>query len=535
MFNYLSLIYKSMEGINIVGLFGKPVELPPSGELRYLSSWKMAAEALYNAVQNGSIEGIQKLLEDGVDINSKVNNHGFTALHCAVCDNKEEIVSFLLEKGADPRARKDNGATPFITAGITGNVRLLELLLDSRERINEYDFNGFTALMEAAWHGKEEALKFLSGCGADVNFARVVDKEKRALNRGGRTALMDAAENGHVAVVKALVEEMEAVVNICDNKDRNALVHALSMTKNKNWDQDKEAIALFLLQHGAVVNKKDASERTTLILAVENQSQKLVKALLEKEQVDINAADKNGRTALMVATEKKNWDIAKTLCEKGARTDIGDPIGIACRTYHLEMVKLLQQYGAMASSSQPQKHWTPVSKHWGPKLQELYGKSCVAIGKLRIYKANCDFRFLETSQGGVYLGFYDEKEVAVKIFKSESANAKCEKTCLEKCRTTSKYLVKFYGSEEENACLYICLSLCEKNLEEYLKTSNHATLKSEDILPTVFQAVQELHTFGFGHQDLHPRNILIGLYSLEFGCQIQSTWESTPCTPVQTP
>ncbi|XP_054837833.1 2-5A-dependent ribonuclease isoform X2 [Eublepharis macularius] len=464
---------------------------------------------LYDAVQDGSTEKVQQLLEEGLDINFKMD-HGWTALLSAVQADKEELVHFLLNQGADPGVKKNNGATAFIIAGITGNVKLLELFLSKGSEINEHDDNGFTAFMEAAWYGKEEALRFLYGRGADVNLRRIVDEEKKSLNKGGATALMDAARKGHVVIVKALVEEMDADMNICDNQDRNALVHALSVTEDEPWSQAKEAAALFLLQQGIDTTKRGEGGKTSLILAVEQQSQELVKAILEKDEVDVDDADKNSQTALKVAVEKRNCNIARMLCEKNARTDIGNLIEIANRTYNNDMRELLRQYGAKASLSQPdsnQMQWTSSSRRWGSELQILCGMYRPMIGKLKLFLYE-KYRIQRIAQGGVYLGFYDGEEVAVKVFPIAAENADKEKTCLEKCRN-SNHLVKYYGSEEQKACLYLCFALCEQNLEEYFGRTENTDFKSKDILQTIFQAVQELHEFGFGHQDLHPSNILI--------------------------
>lgn len=458
---------------------------------------------LNNAVRNHSIDTVRQLLKDGADVNSKVES-GWTPLHSAVQADLEEIVDLLLEKGADPCARKKNGATPFVVAGIVGNVRLLELFLSKGSEINEYDDNGFTAFMEAAGYGNEDALRFLYNNGADVNLRRVVNEEKRTLNKGGATALMDAAREGHLSVVNILVNEMKADMNICDNQDRNALIYAFLPSDNKTRESIL-SIVHFLLDCGVDVNRRDEHGKTTLILAVEMQSLDLVKALLEKNEVDINDADREGKTALMVAVEKNYYEIAKLLCERGARTDLGNLIGIVNRKYNKKMADLLRQYGAKAGPSQPQD-WEPTSKRWGEQLKVLYNMYRPMIGKLKILQHN-DFRIQRTSQGGIYLGLYDGKEVAVKIFCIGTEIAKQEKMCLEQC-LTSNHLVKLFGAEEKKPCLYLCLSLGEKNLEEHLSASENE-VNCKGVLKTLFEAVQELHMFGFGHQDLHPRNILI--------------------------
>uniref|UniRef100_A0A452HEW3 Uncharacterized protein n=1 Tax=Gopherus agassizii TaxID=38772 RepID=A0A452HEW3_9SAUR len=214
-------------------------------------------------------------------------------------------------------------------------------------KINEYDDNGFTAFMEAAGYGNEDALRFLYNNGADVNLRRVVNEEKRTLNKGGATALMDAAREGHLSVVNMLVSEMKADMNICDNQDRNALIYAFLPSDNKTRESILP-IVHFLLDCGVDVNRRDEHGKTTLILAVEMQSLDLVKALLEKNEVDINDADREGKTALMIAVEKNYYEIAKLLCERGARTDLGDLIGIVNRKYNKKMADLLHPYGANA-------------------------------------------------------------------------------------------------------------------------------------------------------------------------------------------
>ncbi|XP_032082417.1 2-5A-dependent ribonuclease [Thamnophis elegans] len=483
----------------------------------------MAAK-LNSAVKKGDLKLVRQLLEDGADINAKVEG-GWTPLHSAVQRNSEEIVNFLLENGADPLARKDNGATPFILAGVIGNVKLLKLFLDKGSCINEYDINGFTAFMEAACYGHKEALEFLYQNGADANQRREVDEIKKALKKGGATALMDAASHGHFALVKILVEEMGADVNICDNQDGNALIHALS--EDKDWNKDREDSALFLLKNEIDVSKRDVNGKTVLILAVERESLDLVEAILKLDEVDLDDAGENNKTALHVAVEKKNKDIAKLLCEKGARVD-DDVLDIAHRNYQTDMIELLQKYESPDSPRQPETYKEFSSDRWKSKLQKLNQMHRPMIGKLKIFQYQ-DLWIQKTTQGGVYLGLYDGKEVAVKVFWKAAENAKREKACLEKCQT-SKYLVKFCGSEERKSCLYLCLSLCERNLQEYFKEESNATMESKKILKIIFEAVNELHAFRFGHQELHPSNILIDVTGKIFLADFDKSREITDDT-----
>ncbi|KAM6262112.1 2-5A-dependent ribonuclease [Porphyrio hochstetteri] len=463
------------------------------------------ALSLNNAVRNDNIQSVVELLEKGADVNSKAEG-GWTPLQSAVQANNEDMVRLLLGKGACPQARKDNGGTAFTEAGIVGNVNILELLLDYGLNINDCDDNGFTAFMEAAWYGKTEALKFLYSKGADVNLGRVVNEEKAKLHKGGATALMDACRKHHFSAVKTLVQEMGADVNIRDNKDRNALIHALVEGCDKKGYESAVSIGLFLLGLGDIdVNSKDECGRTALILAVEMQSPELVKALLEKGEIDIDDADQEGNTALMVAVEKDNYDIAKLLCEKGARTNVGNLIAVAHRNRAHNMARLLRQHNARFVPETLQA-WEPKSKRWRDQLKNLYKIYRPMIGKLKTFQY-IQQRILSVSQGGIYLGLHGGTEVAVRVYHSVEGDK--EREFFKLCEDSER-LLKLFQFEKAKGCVYLCFPLWEKNLEECLQEQEDQ-IDYKEALKMIFQAVRELHSLGFAHQDLHPRNVLIDL------------------------
>ncbi|KAF1475796.1 2-5A-dependent ribonuclease, partial [Pygoscelis antarcticus] len=456
------------------------------------------------ALRNSNKEDVLELLEKGADVNSKAES-GWTPLQSAVQADNEDLVRLLLDKGACPHARKDNGGTAFTEAAIVGNVNMLKLLLDRGLNINDCDDNGFTAFMEAACYGKEEALKFLYNKGANVNLRRAVSEEKEKLHKGGATALMDASRKHHFSIVKTLVQEMGADVNICDNKDRNALIHALKEGCAKESYESAVSIGHFLLNCGIDVNSKDECGKTALILAVEMQSPDLVKALLEKGEIDIDDADEEGNTALKVAVEKNYYNIAKLLCEKGARTDVGNLIAVVNRNRAHDMARLLRQYNAKFVP-ETLKDWEPNSKCWRDQLKNLYKIYRPMIGKLKTFQY-IQQRIQNTSQGGIYLGLHGGTEVAVRI--SRSTEGDKEKRFFEQCGNC-EHLLKLFQFEKARGYMYLCFPLWEKNLEEHLQEPEDQ-MDYKDALRMIFQAVRELHSLGFAHQDLHPTNFFIDL------------------------
>ncbi|XP_066048208.1 2-5A-dependent ribonuclease isoform X1 [Chamaea fasciata] len=463
-----------------------------------------AAEALNSelnaAVKYGDKEAVLELLERGADVNSKVDS-GWTPLQTAVQTRGEDLVRLLLDRGASLHARKDNGGTAFTEAGIRGDVGILQLLLERGSDINDRDINGFTAFMEAAWYGKEEALRFLYSRGAEVNLRRETSEEKAKLHKGGGTALMDACRERHFSAVKILVQEMGADVNIRDNRDRNALIHALKKGSDKKRYQSAVSIVRFLLEHGVDVKSKDECGKTALILAVEMESPELVMALLEKDELDIDDVDEEGNTALMVAVEKGDYEIAKLLCEKGARTDHGNLLAVARRNRSLSMENLLREHKAELVSETP-REWEPNSKRWRAQLKKLDQMYRPMIGKLKI------FPYIEQKiQDGIYLGLHGGTEVAVKITRSAEGNK--EKAFLEEC-SHCEHLLKLFQSEKEKDCMYLCFPLWEKNLQEHLQDPE-GQKDYKAALKMIFQALRELHSLRFAHQDLQPGNFVIDL------------------------
>ncbi|NWI60565.1 RN5A ribonuclease, partial [Calyptomena viridis] len=462
---------------------------------------EILASELNAAVKNRNKELVLELLEKGADVNSKIAS-GWTPLQSAVRTGEVELVLLLLDKGASLHARKDNGGTAFTEAGIVGNVNILELLLDRGSNIDDHDINGFTAFMEAAWYGKVEALKFLYSKGANVNLRRVTSEEKAKLHKGGATALMDACREGYFSAVKVLVQEMGADVNIRDNRDRNALIHALKEdSKKKKTLESTLSIVRFLLDHGVDVKSKDECGKTALILAVEMKSPELVTVLLEKDEIDIDDADEEGNTALMVAVENSDCNIAKLLCEKGARTDVGNLIMVASRNRSLSMENLLREYKA-TFVPETTRDWEPKSKRWRDQLKKLDQMYRPMIGKLKTFPY-----IQQRIQDGIYLGFHGGTEVAVRITRSREGDE--EKRFFEQC-CHSKHLLKLFQSEKAKGCMYLCFPLWEKNLQEHLQDPEEKK-DYKAALKTIFQAVRELHSLGFAHQDLQPRNFVIDL------------------------
>jgi serine/threonine-protein phosphatase 6 regulatory ankyrin repeat subunit B len=170
----------------VLGLFIWSYEQPK------LLNYKLLA-----AAQNGNIEVIGNLLNQGIRVDEKFGGDGDTALYRAAAYGHTKAVKFLLEHGADVNASNDVGTTALISSSYHGYAEIVSILLNAGADVNAMDTrHNFTALQEAARKGHLEIVKMLIARGADINI-KTVD---------GRTALERAETEGYTEIVKVLKE-----------------------------------------------------------------------------------------------------------------------------------------------------------------------------------------------------------------------------------------------------------------------------------------------------------------------------------------
>jgi ankyrin repeat protein len=121
-------------------------------------------DQLLDAVEQGEIEKIEKLLDKGANPNVQ-DIFGSTPLRIAArCDNPE-VVELLLKRGADPNVPDIFGSTPLHIAAECDNPEVVELLLKRGADPNIPDDDGQTALHKAAG---EKVVQLLVGFKTDT-------------------------------------------------------------------------------------------------------------------------------------------------------------------------------------------------------------------------------------------------------------------------------------------------------------------------------------------------------------------------------
>jgi ankyrin repeat protein len=135
----------------------------------------------------------------------------------------------------------------------------------------------------------------------------------------GRTPLMAAALNGHLAVVKLLIER-GTEVNERDKSGYTVLRQALF--------SDKANVVKLLLDEGASGNARDNYGEPVLHVAASLGNAAAVQLLLDKG-ADINSKDERGWSALKYAASDEHVEVMKVLLAHGAEVtlDVAAMIG----------------------------------------------------------------------------------------------------------------------------------------------------------------------------------------------------------------
>lgn len=125
---------------------------------------------IIKAIFAGNDAGVMKLLDAGIDPNLEVNvglPYKMPLLDIAISACRPLTAVALINRGA--KVDGTEGATPLVNAAENGLDTVVVALLDHHANINKTDFDGYTALREAAVQGHYSTVLLLLQAGADPN------------------------------------------------------------------------------------------------------------------------------------------------------------------------------------------------------------------------------------------------------------------------------------------------------------------------------------------------------------------------------
>ncbi|CAD6184956.1 unnamed protein product [Caenorhabditis auriculariae] len=184
-----------------------------------------------------------------VDVNIGMEG-GLTALHAASLRNYEDLVRFLLRKGALVNSKDLKGYSPFLLACVGGQLEVAEILLKNGADINTQNSDGNRPLNTICNHQiYEKVWPWLLERGAQVNYT----------NKLGTSPAHIAIECGSSKMLDAYLERGAPINAWCRSRRATPLILAIRNRGFKFID--------YLICHGVDQSIPDEEGNTPLQLA----------------------------------------------------------------------------------------------------------------------------------------------------------------------------------------------------------------------------------------------------------------------------
>ncbi|OGP62749.1 MAG: hypothetical protein A2170_10050 [Deltaproteobacteria bacterium RBG_13_53_10] len=281
-------------------------------------------QALFDAVQNGNLQGVLALLDKGVDVNCR-GAYNYTPLITAARYTQMEIARALCDRGADVNVATDIaephewGSTPLLWAAENCHVEMAEYLISKGAEVGWPGGEGDTPLMVAARKGCQPIVDILIAKGAAVEAVREFDSA---------TALIEAVSRGNLNVA---IDLIAYGANI-GRKDRNGNSLLLLSAAGGHYDQVR-----YFFEKGLPVDDKDGDGNTAIYHAIGNSvERRYILEFLIEHGVDPTIKGNVGISPLLAASVEAVESEVRLLIDHGADVNESDswkstPLHHACR------------------------------------------------------------------------------------------------------------------------------------------------------------------------------------------------------------
>uniref|UniRef100_A0A0R3RQ97 ANK_REP_REGION domain-containing protein n=1 Tax=Elaeophora elaphi TaxID=1147741 RepID=A0A0R3RQ97_9BILA len=311
---------------------------------------------------NINMDLIRILIRFGANISLQISDSHETLLHHIISkENGDEILKICIGNGSC-NVVDANGHTPFAKAVLIGKFRSAELLIKAGANINEKNQKGLSLLMQVISNKSDDAAviseKDCFSLAVEYSLLKTVRRlciftteNEKYMNT---SVLWEALQQGSFEVAKALIEsgcDLNGWFYNESLKCRQTLLHKAiglglrdaaiflidvgcdidaSEQRQINEEQsnsdtpllacirsDFNDVALYLIERGARLDRKDAEGRSAIHLAVSKQNMTILNELLSNCNPGLLLdTDCCGNTSLDVAIETHNYLAAETLIKK---------------------------------------------------------------------------------------------------------------------------------------------------------------------------------------------------------------------------
>ncbi|CAG9578217.1 unnamed protein product [Danaus chrysippus] len=287
-------------------------------------------------------EVVKCLMEYGADVSLHTRQNHETAFHfCAIAGNNDVLTEMITDMSATDVSRALNkqnsiGWTPLLIACHRGHMELVNTLLSNHARVDVFDVEGRSALHLAAERG------FLQVCDALLTNKAFINSKAR----NGRTALHLAAMNGYAHLVKFLIRDHNAMIDVLTLKKQTPLHLAAAFGQIE--------VCKLLLELGANIDATDELGQKPIHAAAQNNFSEVVQLFLQQHPNLVMATTKDGNTCAHIAAIQGSVKVIEELMKFdrtgviSARNKLNEstPLQLAAEGGHADVVRVLVRAGA---------------------------------------------------------------------------------------------------------------------------------------------------------------------------------------------
>ncbi|KAK7561771.1 ankyrin repeat-containing domain protein [Phyllosticta citricarpa] len=324
----------------------KNLDLQSSGEY---------GNVLTLATRQNNLELIQVLLDyrSSYDLSAApqhlavADKWGNTPLLYATMNNNLGVAKLILEKASAFRPKPNlchsdlAGLTPLAWAARLGNEKLLDAILGytGGRGLEALDLQGHTPLFYAAESGHAACVKLLiERAHANIHHRTSLDETLWIVAAFGGSSdvlrylkgvpgmdMTSRSRSGNSAVAMAAqggrTEALQFLVESCGlHADVNRANNDGAAPLGLAIGLGRRDAARQLIKYGADVNASDREGRTALSLAAESGDMGMMEMMLASRALQLDSRDKAHRTALSHAAQAGHVDIVQLLCSRSKRS-----------------------------------------------------------------------------------------------------------------------------------------------------------------------------------------------------------------------
>jgi ankyrin repeat protein len=311
---------------------------------------------LYAACEKGRLDMVQVLVKYlSVAQLDRANRQNTTALWIAACNNHVDVVTVLLEAGANVNIPNKNGSSALIPCCQKGLTTMVELLLAYNIDLNLYPKDPVIRdhpILQCCRVGQSKTLGLLlehvkHNQGGDVELANLLKLDNPI---DGYAPLTAATELGHVDCIQ-LCKDFGADLELRTSEDNQILAGATALHV-ACFNGRGAAVQLLYLLGADMKSKTSVLGYSLMHIAVMKGSIELV-SYLRKLPTDIleamNVEDRDGRLPLYYAYQKGNETLKEEfftdrLCVAFEKVLASDPLTTA------KCVEIMKHYGRSIGS-----------------------------------------------------------------------------------------------------------------------------------------------------------------------------------------